>query len=445
MHNKILIKIIAAMAIGCLSVNISLFVLLKNQYQNLINMQLLQISQQQHYLLQRLGKNLLQNTADVESIRLNIRAYEDVLFALSKQNLAIPMSVYFVSFTAPQQVIGSNGSLDAKTLAPEDAYYLRAMDTPGHLVFSKPYIKPEMPEFWLANLGIGLLKNEIYYGQLDAKVALQTLHDYVLNGLPIKSRLFNFKLGESDVMQPKISVNWAYAFVKLGWWFVWEIVALASLVLILLRISKLFKEHLSQKLAFTTLAHNLQELKMQNSLECKAREVQHIYGTMNYHDTQIALSQLLSDIEIVNAPLARLRSVHLNLQPKYISNLKFSGDRLHLMQILASILHEIILQLMPGSSISLQVLITDLQQGMQLLQFKFPDDGFYNALNDRQQPVSNADICSQGWNNIYDLIEEAEGTVEHQHTPYAGNTLTFTIVRRMAAKVISIEKYYSQT
>lgn len=426
--------------------NIGILAFIKKHSQEEIISKLQNVMQQQYYLLQRLGKNLLPviNKGNQEAVRIHLRAVEDLLFSLAKYNLAIPLNLNFVSFSMPQQIIGSNGNNNTSNLAPDEGYYLQATETPWRLIFSKPYIKVEMPEYWFCNLGMGLLQNDIYYGQLDAKMALDTVQEYLHHNLSKQSNILSFKLGHSSITHIKFKtnlINYIQTFLQ---YLLCELIVFMILISAIIYVLRKRQDHSKIQTILISCKQQLAELRLQSNLERAAFDVQYRYGTLSPEESTIDVQKLLTDIQAVNAPLAMMRQVHIVFLTPNDIVLQFKGSALRLMQILSSMLHEIILQLVANCSVSLQLLVTDVQQGIQLLQFKFSDDGFYSVLQDRQQSISNADISSQGWNNIYRLIELEDGTLEYQHTAYGGNVITFSILRQIVSNVVNIEAYYTK-
>lgn len=442
--SKKLSIIIAIAMFSCLLINVVLLQLSKNRYGHNVKSELQNLVQQQQFLLQRLSKNLQApiSSQDLESISINLRAYEDLLFALSKQKLAVPLSLHYVSLTAPQQIISSNGSVDHHILAPDDAYYLRVAEEPDSLAFSKEYVKPEMPEYSLFNWGLGIVHNNAYHGQLDVQVAIESVHDYVQKSLTDRSKIFSFKLSINNMLHPEVIVNHLEYSLTLLRYTIFEMLILGSIILIKVAVLRFRRSFRANKSELMLSIKQLEFLTTQSTLIKSADELQYRYGMMQYNDKTISIKQLLDDIYTANAPLAAARKITLSLIEND-TNLQFQGDNLRLMQILSGILYEIILLLSASSTVKLQLVITELQKDMQQLQFKFSDNGFYNRFVDRNVAASSADVRSQGWNNINDLIELEGGDLEHLHTAYSGNVVSFTITRKVAQKIVNIENYYS--
>lgn len=443
--NKKLGIIVVVAMFGFLLINVALLELSKRNYSHNVRHKLQNLAQQQRYLLQRLSKNLLDpiSRRDFEIISVNLRVYEDLSFVLSKQELAVPLSLHYVSLTAPQQIMSSNGIVDNHILAPDDAYYLKVAEEPNSLIFSKPYVKPEMPGYLLSNWGWGITHNNIYHGQLDAKVAIDAVHNYVVKNLPFESKIFDFKLSNSNILQPKIIVRHLEYIVALLSYTIIEMIILLAIIFIKIAILHVRKVFVLNKSDLIVATNRLEFLANQNTLIKMANELQYRYGAMLNMETTVLVKQLLDDIYTVNAPLAAERKITL-VFPEYTgNNMQFQGNNLRLMQILSGMLYEIMFLLAENSTVNLQFIVTDLQKDVQQLQFKFSDNGFYNKLGDRNVPMSYADVRSNGWNNINALIELEDGVLEHQHTTYSGNVITFTIVRKISQKIVNIESYYS--
>lgn len=404
---------------------------------------------QQQGVLRQLSKNILEpiKHQDIAIISVNIRAYEDVLFSISKSGLALPARINFVSLSGPQQIIGSNGKLNDKSLATDQKYYMDVMNNPNAITISNAYEELSMPGFLLCNLGIGVLGHDNkFHGQLDMQVSLSALYDYIATNTLHHSVLFKFKLNTNNVLQPDITLNHTiYLYGLLG---VWIIVILGTLFII--SITKFifsFKHNYKQQTHELAAARTkLDKLRIDTDIVNAARQVQYKYGVLAANEacaeSLIDLRQILQDVQAVNSEDAKTRNISVDLAMPLNYSLRFYSNRLRLMQILSAILSESISVLPANSVITLQVDVVPLQNNLHQIIFKFHDNGFYSKLEHRHALVSNADVRVHGWNNINALIDLELGELQHVHTAYTGNTISVSITRNIEQKVVSIEGYY---
>lgn len=408
---------------------------------------------QEKFLLQRLGKQLYKPIAqqNTDLISMYLRSYEDLLFSLAKQGLTVPVNLQWVSFTVPQQIITSEGLLDNQVLAPDDNYYLQVVAEPEQLILSQPYTKTEMPEHMLLNMGIGILDADHHYlGHLDLRVALSAIHTYIADHIAYQSKLFDFKLNPANLVQPKIILNKSNYWLGLLRYATGILLPCIIFVMIVTYGYKIYKFFQEQSQALIQAQQKIELLNAYIDMQKSAADTQYKYGVMsldlNRQNLQlIDVHSLLQDVKAVNAELALLRNVQLKFPSQSaIHQLRIRSNELRLMQILSGILYEMIVQLPSNSTIAVQIVISDIKPDTRMFVFKFTDDGFYTTLQDRQETVSSADIRAKGWNNIFALVDLEHGTLEHIHTAYTGNTISFSIISQLINNVINLETYLEE-
>lgn len=425
----------------------------KYTYSHRLSLLIAQYTQQQQALLQRLGNNLLiplqQN--DVAEIARNLRVYEDILYTLAKQNLTIPASVHLVSLNAPQKIIGSYGIAENSVLAPDENYYIQTLENPTLIAQSHIYSKQEMPDYFMLNLGVGVFdSNQIYRAQLDQKIAINTLQDFIklrLGSEKFESleKIFTFRFTNAGIDNPEILLSsklclelfLRYAtLLTLIFTSIFYIVHAFIIRLMLNKQQKLQLDNMQLELVLVREEHRCMRI---------AAEVQHKYGTLlsigMTSPVIIELPCLISDIKAVNANLALERSVQLVFPDYSQKALRFYANQIRIMQILSGITYEIIQHMNSAGILELEIQINHTPQGEQILVFIFKDNGFYQKITDREHSQSKADIRCKGWQNICDLIALEQGLLEHQHTVYAGNVTKVSFVRKVVSNVVSLESY----
>ena len=421
----------------------------KRNYNDQITSKVQQYLAQQKIILHRLGGKLIplvkqENIADIAQ---NLNAYEEIIFVLARQGLAVPVSVHLVSLDAPQQIVGSFGISTPTALAPDEAYYSQVVEEPLELAISQIYIKNEMPNYSMLNLGVGIEDNSgQYYGHLDVKLAVTALHDYIAHDHALRSKLFNFSFAANNSLKPEITINSAACIIAGFNYVVLRLLILAIAVLIAIAAYKIYTKISRQ---IKVLQKNEKQIQLLNNRLHNLQmfiETQNKYGKLLKNVTEqnqaIELRQLLNDVKAVNSEFAMERGVSL-IFPEYNSdNLRFHGNRLRLMQILSGMLHDIIWQMASMGQIELKVKLNDNQHGLQKLVFSFTDNGFYNNLQDRNYELSVADVRCKGWTNICSLIEQENGILEHVHTAYTGNSISLSIQPKIVNNVVNLESYY---
>lgn len=422
---------------------------IKHKFRHDLTSHIRQFIYQQQEMLQRLGKNLLIpiQQHDLATISAGLTAYEEILFSMSKQNLAIPVSIYLVSFDAPQQIVGSFGKLDDAVLAPDANYYTQIVEEPDQLAISKLYIKQAMPDYKFINLGLGIVNGNNYHGHLDIKLSVTALHQFIAQKLDPKFGLYGFNFTDNKLLAPDIYLLYpacilagiAYILIRM------LIIVLSALGLV--AIYKFYRKYSKLSMDLKRATEESKILTTKNIGLQNAVAVQDTYGLLAAKTSSeiqiIDLAQLLADVKAVNYMFALERGIVLSF-PAYEENrLRFYGCKLRLMQILSGVLYEIIWQLKTASVVRLQVNYSDDHQGQQKIEFQFQDDGFYAKLQDRVVETSMADIRCKGWENICALIDQEMGHLEHIHTAYVGNTINITIHRKIVNNVIALESYFS--
>ncbi len=415
---------------------------IRQHFQQQVIVSIQRVLDQQQILLQRLGHNLLLPIQNKDQLVISayLSAYEDQLYVAAQQGLAIPASLSLVSLSAPLNIISSIGLAEASTLAPDEEYYLRVVRQPKDLSISQQYIRLEMPDCKLINFGLGVLDHQQQFiAHLDAKIAVAALQKFVQNSLP-GSSLYSFDLSGPDMLQPKIvlhkKVYWLEYFkytsnILLKLWVVFSLIWFGLLWYFKSRdkdktINSLQKENdiISTRLNYLLHANVLQDK----------------YAAMSKSNQQlqnIELHDFLTEARTLNAELIHQHNINLILPQAGKQKNLFFAHRLHMIQLVAGILQEIILQVGSGNTIELQIeLIEDTSQ--QQLIFKFSDNGYYSSLTDREIRITTADIRCQGWNNIYALAALENATIQHKHTAYVGNTITLSIPYRVKNNVVNL-------
>ncbi len=405
----------------------------KRLYAQQIEQQIGQLLTQQDFMLKRLGKRILLSIQqhNVQEIVANLRMYEDLCFALAKQDLSVPVSIFFVSLSAHQQVLSSSGMIDESFLAPDEKYYMQAIEEPNRLHISKAYIKSELPEFSLLNWGIGVQGHDKYYGQLDAKLSLDAIYIYLQAKIP-NTQFFSYQLTIDSGLHPVVTVQqtlfWYGLCEQIFLWLSGYVVSIAAIFYV----SKARRRWLLQKHVLQNSRQEIANLHSNLQILQLANEIQQKYGTLALTTAAdakqiIDIHELLRDMHAVNAEFAIVRGVQMRLPNYTAHNLKFCGNMHRIMQILSGILYEIIYLLAAGSNLEIQVVFKDYAEDKQQLIFKFIDNGYYAGLQDRQVVMSNHDVRCFGWSNIYALIALENGTLEHTHVAYVGNTITLIL------------------
>lgn len=425
----------------------------KYTYSHRLSLLITQYTRQQQALLQRLGNNLLiplqQN--DITEIARNLRVYEDILYTLAKQNLTIPASVHLVSLNAPQKIIGSYGIAEKSVLAPDENYYIQTLENSTMIAQSHPYSKPEMPDYFMLNLGVGIFDSkQIYYAQLDQKIAINSLQDFIKLRLGYEKlenleKVFTFKFTNAGINNPEILLSYKLCLELFLRYSILLALIFTSIFYIIHAFVIRFMINKQQKLQLDSMQLELVLVREEHRCMRIAAEVQHKYGTLlsigMTSPVTIELSCLISDIKAVNANLALERSVQLDFPDYSQKSLRFYANQTRIMQILSGITYEIIQHMNSAGILELEVRINDNLQGEQILVFIFKDNGFYQKIIDLEHQQSKADIRCKGWKNICDLIELEQGVIEHQHTVYAGNVTKVSFVRKVVSNVVSLENY----
>lgn len=403
---------------------------------------------QQKYSLQRLGNSLLpalreQNT---NIITATLNTYEEILFGLAQQDLAIPVSISWVSLSAPQQILGSFGAVATTALSPDTEYYIRAVEEPDTLAVSHLYIKSEMPDYPLFNYGLGIKDNSNnYYGQLDVKIAAVAFKEYITAKLNNDADLFGFELHNGNVSEPEIHLNQAQCWLGCLKYIVIRVAMLITFIASFFMMRKLVQRFIDQKntlvlqsIELKNNTHTLQIISQGQSVQRKYGELLQI-GLNNKQN--ISLQQLLTDIHAVNAPFALENNLQLELQSAKVTDILFYGNKLRVMQILSGITYEVLQQLGANGKLNLQINLIEQSHVKQTLEFIFTDNGFYKTLQEREVMLSVTDIRCQGWQNISALIALEDGVLEHTHTAYSGNTIRLKITRELVNNVVKLEEY----
>jgi hypothetical protein len=130
----------------------------KQEYTNNLHINIRKFIHQQTISLQRLSNHMVPilRRQEYGAISTYLAAYEDVLYGMAKQGYTLAGNIKFVSLNAPQIVLGSKGKLDAAVVAPDQEYYSKIVADPFLLAMSHHYSKPEMPNYPLVNLGLGI-------------------------------------------------------------------------------------------------------------------------------------------------------------------------------------------------------------------------------------------------------------------------------------------------
>lgn len=431
-HNKTAtILIIATLAIFVCSISFTLHIItVKRIYTDNLSNELAKYLDQQKFLLQRLGQKLVRpiQQGDFNTVSQTINAYEEVIFSLSKQKLSIPANIHLVSLDAVQQVIGGFGYRDQKILAPDESYYSQVVEEPNSLAVSKLYIKHEMPDYPLLNLGVGITDSaNNYYGHLDLKLAVESLQEFFTS-----HELFNLKFVDNNLLKPKIYYSKTNLMLYAVKFILLRLASIILLITIITWLYKVYKQNLQLKIS--PLQSKIDKMQ-------KFIDLQHNYGVPSAGN-KINLQQLLDDIKALNVIAADQKQIKLVL-PEYNNNhhLCFYAHKLRLVQILSGILYEIIMQVSVGGTIELKTILTDYPNDQQKVEFVFNDNGFYEKLQNREVVLSSTDIRSHGWDNIIKLIDLENGLLEHQHVAYVGNTIRFSLVCQAVNNVISLESY----
>lgn len=403
--------------------------------------------EQQQELLQRLSKQLLESIKqqNLTEISKHLRIYEDQIFILAKQGLTIPVKIQWVSFNVPQIVVTSEGVANSNTLAPDQRYYLNVFADPKQLQTSNNYIKEEMPEYRLLNLGLSILdRHNNIQGLLDISISLTSLHAYLESDLGAAAAVFSFNL--LDLANPEIVLNATTYWVGLLKFIAGVVGTFAGLWLLISYGHKLYNYTLVQNLQLENAKRQIATLTMNAVIHRNAAATQNKYGIIAADpETKamqlIDISELLNDSLAVNAELAQIRNVTITLPTQKILQVYIFGNMVRLIQILSGIMYEVLSRLPANSTINVQLLITDLPLNARQFTFKFTDNGFYNTLDSRSELQSTADIRIKGWDNIQNLIAMEGGNFEYVHTAYSGNTISFSLNVKESSNVVNLENY----
>lgn len=419
----------------------------KRAYTDDVNVQIKNFIQQQNFSLQRLNNHILPalRSNDVAALSTYLAAYEDVLFGVAKQGHSPAVTVQFVNLNAPELIVSSKGIESNSTLAPDHEYYSKIIEDPYTLIFSHYYVKAEMPDYPLLDFGIGVTDSlNNYYGQIDVKVAVLALQNFITSKITQHKDLFSFELQNNNSLQPRVYIQqaacWQGCFNYVGLRFLVLVFGVAAYYLAI-RHTRQIRQ---QRKDLSNTALQLQEADQQLKLMQNANSVQHKYGVLAHLGNtkqNINLAEFTQDVIAVNAPLALQSGIKIIVANVGNNNLLVRGNKLRLMQIVSGMLHEIILQLPAKSSVQLKVTITKQIQGTQLVEFCFTDDGFYEALIPRFVEQSNSDVRCYSWDSIEDLIEQEDAFFEHQHQMYQGNVLKFAIETEILNNVVNFEEY----
>lgn len=407
---------------------------------------------EQHSLLQSLGKQLLTSIInhDSDTIRSSLLIYADQVFILAKRGYTIPAHIQWVSLTIPQQIISGLGILDKQMLAPDEQYYLQAVADPTNLKLSSLYTIDEMPEHVLLNIGLGILDNEHnYWGHLDVRVSISAIENYIRNKLTIKSNEFDFKLVGSNLLHPRVLLNKSGLCLGFIQYSTYRLIILFICYFMLTCWLRFYRIYLNQA---QSLNQSLQQIKLLTTninIYKLAAETQYKYGMLAVSKDRENLElldpqNLLTDMQAVNAELAMIRQIHVNVICDDKIRLQIRANKLRLMQILSGMLYEIIMQLPVSSTVTIQLSVIKAQHNLHKFIFKFIDNGFYTQLLDRFTQCSNADVRTKGWGNIEHLIDIEHGSLEYVHTPYSGNIISLTVIRDTTNNIVSLKNYYSE-
>lgn len=397
------------------------------------------LSTQQH-LLAEIDSRI--NNTDQASISNILASYEDVMYAASQNNLAIPSTLLYVSLDEPLQIIGSFGALSESSLALDDQYYRSNVNNVDQLKRSKIYFRNELPDQLLVNLG---------YSKIDSTIPIRELKLYVSRQLDAGFFGFDF----TDYLDYQVSLDVELYKIALSKYLLLHSILMLSILLVYFAGYNLYR-NITNKLSSSrdlcdTLSLNLMQKTKENSTlavevsELKAAaELQFYYGILLAKDGNkfqlLDARQLLEDIMILNYQAARDRKVKIIIpESTNDSKLKFYGNQLQIVQILSGILYETILQLDPKSEIQLGIKLSESNNKNKYISFVFEDNGFYDQPQHRDALNSYADIRCMGWHNICDLIDLAEANIEYEHTAYVGNKIIVTIPRRIVNNVVNIE------
>ncbi len=443
----LLLGVISIMAAAALLYSMQ-FAKAKQHYADQLQEQINQFIVQQNSLLQRLAKQMsfAVQQQDLPNIKLHLRSYEDLIFTLAKQNLTVPVNVHFVSLNAPQQIIGSNGKVDSNYLAPDEDYYSRSISEPNRLIFSGAYIKTEMPDHLLCNWGVGII-GQNYLGHLDVKAALVAIENYI-QARVAPNELFSFQLSVPDLSKSSVKVNsvvFIAGLVKFVILCITGAILLYSAVFYLIKLYAYIKQ---QQQDISIMDKHISEQFLELSALKLATKIQEKYGILAANEdhsySNIDIGQILSEVQTINTELAIARGVKIELVHDFEQPIHIYTNRLRLMQILSGITYSILQQLPDGSTLELQVILQELSNAHQKFLFKFTDNGFYTSLQDEPHVCSLADVRAKGWDYINDLVEDEDGILDHIHAAYSGNTVYFTIIRKVHNNVVHFNEYFKE-
>ncbi|HSX20035.1 MAG TPA: hypothetical protein VLG38_02795, partial [Gammaproteobacteria bacterium] len=295
-------------------------------------------------------------------------------------------------------------------------------------------------------LGITDLEQN-YYGHLDTSLALDALRASITQRVPY-NKFFDFQLNGTKLMTPDIVLRpTAY------WIGVITFSASCGLIILVIYIvlafmHKKYTTYQRQDLALTEATEQIKSLRENIVVLKSANQTQFKYGVLTADGAQtsttINLHQLLTDVRTVNAELAIARQIEMKFPSPDALALQIYGNRLRLMQILSGVLSEILQQLPTHSCVMLQVVVTNLTDNVQTVTFKFTDNGFYSSLQHKAEIQSSADVRAKGWSHIQSLLAQENGTLEHTHTAYSGNTIALSFTQQVVNNVIRLESYFEE-
>jgi hypothetical protein len=280
---------------------------------------------------------------------------------------------------------------------------------------------------------------------LELQLAVNSVQDYLATAMPQYNAVFGFVLTDGDLLHPKIYIQQGPCWQDCCEYIFMRLLLLASVVAVLYVLYYALRKHWLQTTQLTDTTQALQSCAIQLHQIEAAYALQLHYGTLVYDENDNAQAvnviKLLQDIIAINTPIAAERAVTLHMAANLNSNLLIYAHKIYLLQILAGIMHEIILQLPPNSTIDIHVTVTKQMHGKELVQFSFCDNGYYDELHQREALQSQADIRCQGWENIMELIEEVGYVFEYSHQIYEGNTIKLLLETERLNNVVSFEQH----
>ncbi len=307
--------------------------------------------------------------------------------------------------------------------------------------WSKGYTQEAMPQYDLMNIGYGILADQQYLGHLDVQFARSALEAYVLQAIaPPQTKIFSLAFGSNILDKPQINL------LPEAYWlailrptlYVWG--AIITALALLFIIYRLYAHAKQLAIDLLQAGQRVTELQSATNMYKNILSTQYKYGIEEQKNNKqmIHVQQLLDDVKIVNADLIKQRHITINFPAQIAEDFYIHANRLRVMQILSGILYEIRQQLPDHSMVSMQVAVHSITATRQKLIFKFTDNGFYSALQDRDEPISSADVRAKGWDNIQSLIELESGVLDHVHTAYTGNTISVSLEQSVITNVINL-------